>query len=634
MAPGRPQAPGQMSFKKPQNAEKTIKRLLSYLAGSYIWLFIIVLICILLSSIAGVAGSLFMQVLIDDYITPLLAAEHPVFTDLLHAILIMAGIYGIGVISTLLYSRFMVTVSQGILKQIRDEMFSGMQKLPIRYFDTHPFGDTMSHYTNDADTLRQMMGQSVPQMFSSMITIVAVIAAMLYTSLYLSLLVFVSVVCMLYVTKQIGGKSATYFAKQQKSLGQVNGYIEEMIHGQKVVKVFCHEDKAKQEFDVQNDELCDHATEANLFANIFMPIIMNMGNLQYVAIAIVGGVLALNGMGELTLGAIAAFLQLSRTFTMPVSQISQQINSVVTALAGAERIFSLMDEEPELDGGDITLVHAQYLGGVLHESKTYTGILAWKQPQTDGSVIYMKLAGDIQLSHVDFGYEPEKMVLHDVSLYARPGEKIAFVGGTGAGKTTITNLINRFYDITSGTILYDGVQIEHIKKNDLRRSLGVVLQDTSLFSDTVMENIRYGRLDATDEEVYNAARLAHADDFISKLPDGYQTMLEGDGETLSQGQRQLLSIARVAVANPPVMVLDEATASIDTRTEAIVQQGMDSLMRGRTVFVIAHRLSTIMNSNVIMVLDAGHIIERGTHEKLLQGKGMYYQLYTGTFELA
>jgi ATP-binding cassette subfamily B protein len=633
MPPGRRHGPGQIIVKNPQNAGKTIKRLLSYLAGKYKWLFVIVLICILLSSIAGVAGSLFMQILIDDYITPLLGEEDPVFTGLLHAILIMAGIYGIGVISTLFYSRFMVTVSQGILKQIRDEMFSSMQKLPIRYFDAHPFGDTMSHYTNDTDTLREMMGYSVPQMFASMITIVAAVAAMLYTSLHLSFLVLVSVICMLYVTKQIGGKSATYFAKQQKSLGQVNGYIEEMIHGQRVVKVFCHEDKVKQEFDVQNDELCDHATEANLFANIFMPIIMNMANLQYVAVAIVGGVLAVNGIGELTLGAIAAFLQLSRTFSMPVAQISQQINSVVTALAGAERIFALMDEEPELDDGCVTLVHAQYLDGVLQESETYTGILAWKQPQKDGSVMYTKLAGNIQFSDVDFGYEPEKMVLHDISLYAHPGEKIAFVGATGAGKTTITNLINRFYDIPSGTILYDGTPIEHIRKKDLRRSLGVVLQDTSLFSDTVMENIRYGRLDATDEEVYSAARLAYADDFISKLPDGYQTMLEGDGETLSQGQRQLLSIARVAVANPPVMVLDEATSSIDTRTEVIVQQGMDSLMHGRTVFVIAHRLSTVLNSNIIMVLEAGHIIERGTHEKLLQEMGTYYQLYTGAFEL-
>ena len=633
MPPGRRHGPGQIIVKKPQNAKKTIKRLLAYLAGTYMWLFVIVLICILLSSIAGVAGSLFMQVLIDDYITPLLVAENPVFTGLFHAILIMAGIYGIGVISTLFYSRFMVTVSQGILKQMRDEMFSSMQKLPIRYFDAHSFGDTMSHYTNDTDTLRQMMGHSVPQMFSSMITIMAAAVAMVYTSLHLSFLVLLSIICMLLVTKYIGGKSAMYFAEQQKSLGQVNGYIEEMVHGQKVVKVFCHEEKVKQEFDVQNEELCDHATEANLFANIFMPIIMNLATLQYVAIAIVGGVLAVNEIGGLTLGAIAAFLQLSRTFTMPVAHISQQINSVVTALAGAERIFALMDEEPELDEGYVTLVHAQYLDGMVQESKTYTGIFAWKQPQTDGSVIYTKLVGDIQFSHVDFGYEPETVVLHDVSLYAHPGEKIAFVGATGAGKTTITNLINRFYDISSGTILYDGIPVEQIKKNDLRRSLGAVLQDTSLFSDTVMENIRYGRLDATDEEVYNAARLAYADDFISKLPDGYHTLIDGDGETISQGQRQLLSIARAAVANPPVMVLDEATSSIDSRTEAIVQKGMDSLMQGRTVFVIAHRLSTIMNSDVIMVLDAGRIIERGTHEKLLQEKGVYYQLYTGAFEL-
>ena len=632
MPPARRHAFTHVGSKRALNAGETIKRLLAYLAGRYSWLFAIVLLCIVLSSVTSVAGSLFIRILIDDYITPLLVEEHPIFTGLFHVILIMAGIYIIGVLSTLIYSRLMVTVSQGIIKQIRDEMFSNMQKLPIRYFDAHPFGDTMSHYTNDTDTLRQMMGQSVPQMFSSAIMIIAVVAAMLYTSLYLTLLVCVSVACILYVTKHIGGKSATYFVKQQKSLGQVNGYIEEMIHGQKVVKVFCYEEKAKQDFDLLNEELCGHATEANRFANIFMPIIMNMGALQYVAIAIVGGALALNGIEGLTLGAIASFLQLSRSFTMPVTQISQQVNAIVMALAGAERIFTLMDEKPEQDDGDVTLVHAQYLDGVLHESETYTGTWAWKQPQKDGSIRYTKLAGDVHLSDVCFGYEPEKAVLYDISLYANPGEKIALVGATGAGKTTITNLINRFYDITSGRILYDGIAIGKIKKSDLRRSLGIVLQDTSLFGNTVMENIRYGKLDATDEEIYKAARLANADDFISKLPNGYQTMLEGDGETLSQGQRQLLSIARVAVANPPVMILDEATSSIDTRTEAFVQKGMDSLMHGRTVFVIAHRLSTILNADVIMVLEEGRIIEHGSHERLIQEKGTYYQLYTGAFE--
>ena len=633
MPPPRRPGLGHVITKRPQNAGKTIKRLLSYLVGKYTWLFVIVLFCIILNSLTSVAGSLFLKILIDDYITPLISEANPIFTDLLYALIIMAVIYLIGVLSSLIYNRLMVTVSQGILKQIRDEMFSHMQKLPIRYFDTHAFGDTMSHYTNDTDTLRQMMGQSVPQLFSSALMIVAVIAVMLSMSLHLSLLVFASIGCMFYMTKLIGGNSAKYFVKQQKSLGQVNGYIEEMIHGQRVVKVFCHEEKVKQDFDVLNEELCEHATKANVFANIFMPIIMNMGQLQYVAIAIVGGSLALSGVEGLSLGTIAAFLQLSRSFTMPVTQISQQVNSIVMALAGAERIFTLMDEEVEQDEGEVTLVHAQYLDGVLQESDLYTGIWAWKQRGEGGSVCYTRLAGDVRFSDVCFGYDPEKTVLYDISWYANPGEKVALVGATGAGKTTITNLINRFYDISSGTILYDGIAVKDIKKSDLRRSLGIVLQDTSLFTETVMENIRYGKLDATDEEVYEAARLAYADDFISKLPDGYQTMLAGDGETLSQGQRQLLAIARVAVANPPVMILDEATSSIDTRTEAIVQKGMDSLMYGRTVFVIAHRLSTVMNSHVIMVLEEGKIIERGNHESLIQEKGTYYQLYTGAFEL-
>ncbi len=617
---------------KPQAAGKTAARLMRYV-GQYRGQFCFVLLCILISAVAGVAGSLFLEVLIDDYITPLIAQENPAFGGLLRAILGMAGIYLLGILATYVYNRLMVVIAQGVLKTIRDDMFAHMQTLPIRYFDTHTHGDIMSHYTNDTDTLRQMIAQSLPQAFSSLITIAAVAAAMLATNIPLTLLVFASVAVMLVITRKVGGKSSAYFVRQQAALGSVNGYIEEMIHGQKVVKVFCHEEASKAEFEKRNDELCGYAAEANTFANVLGPINNNLGHLQYVLIAVVGGILATNGIGGLTLGAIAAFLQLSRSFTNPIGHISQQLNAVVMALAGAERIFRLMDEKPERDDGYVTLVNARYDGETLAETAERTGLWAWRHPHSDGTVTYTRLTGDVRFYDVDFAYEEGKPVLHNITLYAQPGQKVAFVGATGAGKTTITNLINRFYDIADGKIRYDGININKIRKSDLRRSLGIVLQDVNLFSGTVMENIRYGRLDATDEEVIEAARRANADDFIRRLPDGYQTELTGDGGRLSQGQRQLLSIARAAVADPPVMILDEATSSIDTRTEALVQKGMDSLMEGRTVFVIAHRLSTVQNSDVILVLDLGRVIERGTHGQLIAQKGEYYQLYTGAFEL-
>lgn len=631
MAPNR--MPKGKVTRRPKSVKKTVKRLMSYLTGQYKAQFLLVLVFIIFSAAAGVAGSLFIQVLIDDYITPLLSQANPVFTRLLYALLKMAGIYLIGVIATLLYNRMMVVIAQGVLKKIRDEVFSHMESLPVKYFDTHTHGDIMSIYTNDIDTLRQMISMSIPQVFSSIVTIITVFFAMLVTSIYLTLFVIISIGLMMIVTKKIGGKSASFFIKQQQSLGKLDGYIEEMVNGQKVVKVFCHEEQAKKQFDDLNNELCKNATEANRYANIFMPVMMNLGNLQYVLIAIIGGTLAISGVSHLTLGAIASFLQLSKSFTGPINQVSQQINSIVMALAGAERIFTLMDEKEEKDDGYVTLVNARYDGDTLVETKERTGIWAWKHPHGDGTITYTKLTGDVSLYDVDFGYEEGKPVLHDITIYAEPGQKVAFVGATGAGKTTITNLINRFYDIADGKIRYDGININKIKKNDLRRSLGIVLQDTNLFTGTVMENIRYGRLDAADEEVYEAAKLANADGFISRLPQGYNTVLTGDGANLSQGQRQLLSIARAAVADPPVMILDEATSSIDTRTEAIVQKGMDRLMHGRTVFVIAHRLSTVQNSDVIMVLDHGRITERGSHEELIEKKGKYYQLYTGAFEL-
>ena len=610
-----------------------VKRLMSYI-GHYKLRFAAVLICIVVNALAMVSCSLYLQTLIDSYITPLLQAATPDFAPLFRSILIMGCIYAVGILACLFYNRTMVSIAQGTLKRIRDEMFEHMQTLPIRYFDTHTHGDIMSHYTNDTDTLRQMLAQSIPQMFSSLITIISVFFAMLFTSWQLTIFVLCFVFIMLQVTGRVAGKSGYYFIRQQKALGDVNGYIEEMINGQKVIKVFCHEEKAKEIFDQKNEELCKDASAANSFANILMPIMGNLGNLQYVLLATIGGTMALGGVGGMTIGTIASFLQLSRSFMNPISQISNQLNMVVMALAGAERIFKLMDEEPEVDEGYVTLVNAKYdENGELTESKERTGLWAWKHPHGDGTLTYTKMRGEVRFYDVDFGYNEEKIVLHNISLYAEPGQKVAFVGSTGAGKTTITNLINRFYDLADGKIRYDDININKIKKADLRCSLGVVLQETNLFTGTIMENIRYGKLDATDEEVYAAAKLANADDFIRLLPNGYDTVITGNGGSLSQGQRQLIAIARAAVADPPVMILDEATSSIDTRTEAIVQRGMDALMKGRTVFVIAHRLSTVRNSDVIMVLEQGRIIERGSHDKLIAEKGKYYQLYTGAFEL-
>ena len=621
--------------KMPKKKSHTVRRLLSYVGRGYLIRFFLVLVCILVSAVASVASSLFLKDLIDVYIMPLLAMDNPVFTGLLHALLTMACLYVVGALCALAYNRLMVTISQGVQKKIRDDLFGHMQTLPIRYFDTHAHGDVMSVYTNDVDTLRQMLSQSIPQVINSLMMIVVTFVSMVVLNLTLTGVVIVCIVCMLLVTRFLAGRSGRYFVRQQVKLGDLNGYIEEMINGQKVVKVFCHEEEAQEGFDRVNDALFESAYKANKYANILMPILINIGNIQYVVIAMVGGALALNGLGGgITLGVIASFLQLSKSLTNPISQISQQLNSVVMALAGAQRIFDLMDEPSEEDHGTVTLVNVSYnKDGALQETSERTNLWAWKVPQEDGSFAYTKLAGDVRFDDVDFAYEEGKTILHDISLFAKPGQKLAFVGATGAGKTTITNLINRFYDIADGKIHYDGISINDIHKPDLRRSLGIVLQDTNLFTGTVRENIRYGNLSATDEEVEAAAVLANADDFIRRLPQGYATMLTGNGANLSQGQRQLIAIARAAVADPPVMILDEATSSIDTRTEAIVQRGMDSLMTGRTVFVIAHRLSTVRNSDAIMVLDHGRIVERGDHEDLIRQHGLYYQLYTGAFEL-
>ena len=610
-------------------------RLMKIIVSNHRGTLIVVMISILVTVFTNVANSMFLSTLIDDYITPMLATGSQDFSGLDRALATMMGIYAAGILAAFTFRRLMVNITQGTLNTIRGDMFAHMQRLPIRYFDTHSHGSIMSRYTNDTDTLRQMISESIPQIFSASITIVAVFCAMVYTSVPLTIFTLLTLGVMMFTSGQIGKRSGKYFIRQQNEIGEVNGYIEEMIEGQRVVQVFCHEEQAKAGFDAHNEALCDAMTKANTYANILMPAVMSLGNLQYALIALLGGALAINGIGGTTLGTVAAFMTLSKSFNMPISQVSQQLNSIVMALAGAERIFDLMDEEPETDEGNVTLVNARFdQNDQLVEADGETGLWAWKVPhKEDDGFDYVQLKGEVRFYDVDFGYNPDKIVLHDVSLYAEPGQKIAFVGATGAGKTTITNLINRFYDIADGKIRYDGININKIKKGDLRRSLGIVLQDVSLFTGTIRENIRYGKLTATDEEVYAAAQLAGADSFIHLLPDGYDTVLSGGGTSLSQGQRQLLSIARAAVADPPVMILDEATSSIDTRTEAIVQQGMDSLMYGRTVFVIAHRLSTIRNSDVIMVLDQGHIIERGNHEKLLAEKGTYYQLYTGAFEL-
>lgn len=641
--PGKPPRGARVSMKFDR---KTIKRMLSYMKPFTPQL-ILVLICILVTSGASVASSVFLKTLIDDFIMPLVENYKngitPDYSGLFGALAGMAALFLAGAVSSLFYSRIMATVSQGVLKRIRDEMFSHMQSLPINYFDTHTHGDIMSFYTNDADAMQQMLSQSIPQVLSSGITIVAVFCSMLSLSVWLTLTVVIFLIGILAITAKIAGKSGKYFMAQQHSTADLNGYIEEMINGQRVVKIFCHEEKAKEAFDGKNSDLCENICKANAYANILMPINNCLGYFLYVVLAIIGGTLAINGVPNvacfavnvLTLGSIASFLQLSRSFIGPIGQVSQQLNAVAMAMAGAERIFTLLDEQPETDDGYVTLVNAKRgEDGELVETEERTGLWAWKHPHTaDGSVTYTELKGNVVLDDVDFGYVPEKIVLHNIDIYAEPGQKVAFVGATGAGKTTITNLINRFYDIADGKIRYDGININKIKKDDLRRSLGVVLQDVNLFTGTVMDNLRYGKPSATDEECIAAAKLANADGFIRMLPDGYNTVLTGGGSGLSQGQRQLISIARAAVADPPVMILDEATSSIDTRTEAIVQAGMDALMKGRTVFVIAHRLSTVKNSDVIMVLELGRIIERGSHEKLISEKGQYYRLYTGAFEL-
>ena len=613
-----------------KNPRQTFTRLMKYVLKNYGILYGIVVVLIVVGVLANVQGTMFTKNLIDDYITPMLTAETPDFAPLAAAIGRVAIFYAIGILSVYTYNRIMVNITQGTLEKLRDDLFSHMEKLPIKYFDTHAHGDIMSIYTNDIDTLRQMISQSIPQVLNSAITIVSVFISMIILSIPLTIVTLVMVTIMLVSTKKLAGMSGKYFMQQQIDLGKVNGYIEEMMDGQKVVKVFCHEEESIARFQELNDKLFESADKANTFANVLAPVNAQLGNISYVLCAIVGGALALNHVGGLTLGALASFLTFNKSFSMPINQVSQQLNAIVMAMAGAERIFCLLDEKPEVDDGYVTLVNAREEQGKLVESDARTGTWAWKHMhQADGSVDYVRLQGDVVFNGVDFGYDDKKIVLHDVKLYAEPGQKIAFVGSTGAGKTTITNLINRFYDIQDGKIRYDGININKIKKDDLRHSLGIVLQDTHLFTGTVKENIRYGKLNATEEEIVAAAKLANADGFIRRLPNGYDTMLTGDGTNLSQGQRQLLAIARAAIADPPVLILDEATSSIDTRTERIVQEGMDRLMKGRTTFVIAHRLSTVRNSDCIMVLEQGRIIERGTHDQLMEEKGRYYQLYTG-----
>ena len=647
--PPRPGGPGRgapMRIPGQKMDFKVLSRVFSYVGTKYKLLMIFVVLCIFASSIANVFSSLFLGTLIDDYVKPMLLNGSTDFVPLLMMLLKMAGIFLVGIVSTYTYNIIMVKVAQGVLKTIRDDMFTHMQSLPIRYFDTNSHGDIMSRYTNDIDTLRQMISMTIPQIISSAVTIISTFVAMVSLNIPLTIVVIICIFVMMIFTGKIAGNSGKFFLKQQESLGDINGYIEEMITGQKVIKVFCHEEKSKDGFDSRNEELYHNAYSANKFVNMLGPINNNLGHLQYVIIAVIGCILAVvTSSGSfpekgflsifaITVGSVASFLQLSKSFTMPINQISQQLNSVVMAMAGAKRIFAVLDEKEETDEGYVSLVNAKLdENGNITETPEHTGLWAWKHPHSDGSVTYTQLKGEVRFYDVDFGYTDEKIVLHNITLYAEPGQKVAFVGATGAGKTTITNLINRFYDIADGKIRYDGININKIKKADLRRSLGIVLQDTNLFTGTVMENIRYGNLDATDEQVIEAAKLANAHSFISRLPEGYNTMLTGNGANLSQGQRQLLSIARAAVADPPVMILDEATASIDTRTEALVQKGMDALMHGRTVFVIAHRLSTVRNSDVIMVLEKGVIIERGTHDDLIAKKGKYYQLYTGAFEL-
>ena len=629
--------PGPMGGRPPRGAKPTVanpgkvfKRIISFVGKNYLPHCIVVLVCIALTVFSTIQGTMFTKTLIDQYIMPLMQQDIPDYTDLLHAIIRVACFYGIGVIAAYVNTRTMVYVTQGTMRNLRNELFTHMESLPIKYFDTHAHGDIMSIYTNDVDTLRQMISQSIPQLINSSVTIVGVLASMLILNIPLTILTLVLVGLMLVVTKKATGMSGKYFVKQQKNLGEVNGFIEEMMGGQKVVKVFCHEEENMERFDKINEELCDSSYNANKFANILGPINAQIGNISYVIIAIAGGALALSGVGGFTLGGLASFLTFNKSLNMPINQVSMQFNSIIMGLAGGERIFKLLDETPEVDDGYVTLVNAVKEGDTIKESGKRTGMWAWKHYHKDTGVTdYRELNGDVVFDDVDFGYNSDKIVLHNIKMFAEPGQKIAFVGSTGAGKTTITNLINRFYDIQDGKIRYDGININKIKKDDLRKSLGIVLQDTHLFTGTVMENIRYGKLDATDEEVYAAAKLANADSFITKLSDGYNTMLTGDGANLSQGQRQLLAIARAAIADPPVLILDEATSSIDTRTEKMVQDGMDKLMHGRTTFVIAHRLSTVKNSDCIMVLEQGRIIERGTHDDLIEQKGRYYQLYTG-----